>query len=188
MILKILNGLARPESITTRQEASIGANLRGFETLATSLLAVAVVGYVVLLVLNIWRLIAYRADMMRDFKDPLRAFGFFTLVAGTNVIAAAFAGNGEALVAMVLLAISLPLWIILGYALPWAAIVQNKHRPMLARAHGSWFVWAVASQSVAVVAADLQPLTPAWMMCSQRLVSCAGQSDCSSTPPAESSY
>ena len=28
---------------------------------------------------------------------------------------------------------------------------------MLDRAHGSWFIWAVASQSVAVVAADLQP-------------------------------
>ncbi|MGO1841810.1 MAG: tellurite resistance/C4-dicarboxylate transporter family protein, partial [Canibacter sp.] len=139
---------------------SVGAHLRNYETLATILLTLAIIGYVVLIVLNVWRFVSHRTAMATDFTNPLRAFGFFTFVAATNVIAAALVGNGQVLIACVLLVVSLPVWIVLGYAIPWVAVLRNEHRPMLDRAHGSWFIWAVASQSVAVVAADLQPFVP----------------------------
>ena len=65
---------------------SIGLNLSGFRLLSIALLVVCIVSYVVLVVLNAWRFVGHRPAMIDDFRDPKRAFGFFTFVAGTNVL------------------------------------------------------------------------------------------------------
>ena len=65
---------------------SIGLNLSGFRALSIALLVVCIVSYVVLVVLNLWRFVGHRPAMIDDFRDPKRAFGFFTFVAGTNVL------------------------------------------------------------------------------------------------------
>jgi tellurite resistance protein TehA-like permease len=46
----------------------------------------------------------------------------------------------------------------LGYAIPWSLVLGRAKRPVLAAANGTWFIWAVASQSVAVLAATLEPI------------------------------
>jgi tellurite resistance protein TehA-like permease len=43
---------------------------------------------------------------------------------------------------------------------PWTAVLGSTTRPVVAFANGTWFVWVVASQSIAVAAASLQPDTP----------------------------
>lgn len=139
---------------------SIGAQLTGRAALASVLFVVALVFYVVLLVLNVWRLIAHRRQMSDDFHDPARAFGFFTFIAATNVIAAMLVGTGLAVPAAVLLAVAVLAWLVLGYVIPWTAVLGNPRRPMLDRANGTWFIWVVASQSIAVVAAGLEPHYP----------------------------
>jgi hypothetical protein len=48
-------------------------------------------------------------------------------------------------------------WLILGYVVPWTAALGHRHRPVLQDANGTWFIWVVATQSVAVLAAVLQP-------------------------------
>ncbi|MGN6272053.1 MAG: tellurite resistance/C4-dicarboxylate transporter family protein [Protaetiibacter sp.] len=139
---------------------SIGAQLTGHAALASVLFWIALVFYLVLVALNVWRFAAYRRQMSDDFHDPARAFGFFTFIAATNVIAAMLLGVGLALAAFVLLGIATLAWVVLGYVIPWTAVLGNPRRPMLDRANGTWFIWVVASQSIAVVAAGLEPLSP----------------------------
>ena len=51
----------------------------------------------------------------------------------------------------------------LGYVVPWTAVLGQRRRdPCVATANGTWFIWVVASQSVAIAAARLEPSsTPA---------------------------
>lgn len=139
---------------------SIGASQRGWDWLSRALLVVAGVGLVVLLVLNAWRFVAYRDALNRDLHDSAKAFLMFTFVAAVNVFASALAGFGAFGAATVLLVIGAVSWLVLGYSIPWAAVLGRSERPVTAAANGTWFIWVVASQSVAVMAATLEPQLP----------------------------
>jgi tellurite resistance protein TehA-like permease len=65
------------------------------------------------------------------------------------------AGHGH--IALGLLAVGWLAWIPLGYVVPWMVVLGRVDRPVIAEANGTWFIWAVASQSVAVLAATLEP-------------------------------
>lgn len=137
---------------------SLGLELLGLSTVSRVLWVIAAAAYLVLIGLNGWRLAAARLEMGRDLRDPRRGFGFFTFVAATNVLAARCAAAGWYLPAKVLFVIGLTAWLVLGYLIPWIAVLGRTERPVVASANGSWFVWVVASQSVAVVAATLEPV------------------------------
>src|SRR5699024_9154031 len=49
-------------------------------------------------------------------------------------------------------------WLVLGYVIPWTAVLSNDERPIVVNANGTWFIWVVASQSVAVSAASIEPV------------------------------
>ncbi len=66
----------------------------GFEVISAILFVVCATAFVVLVLLTGWRLHAYRASVVDDFADPRRAFGFFTFVAGTNVLGVRLAAQG----------------------------------------------------------------------------------------------
>src|SRR5699024_7155857 len=87
-----------------------------------------------------------------------RAFGFFTLIAGTNVLGVRLATDGHHEITAVLLAVSALAWLVLGYVVPWSAVLSTRTRPVVAKANGTWFIWVVASQSVAVAAATIEPV------------------------------
>lgn len=135
---------------------SLGLKLIDHELLSTILFAICGVAYVVLCGLNVWRFLGFRHAMVADFRAPKRAFGFFTFVAGTNVLGARAAAEGWYTVTVWLLVISSAVWLVLGYALPWSAVLSQAHRPVVALANGTWFIWVVASQSIAVSAASLE--------------------------------
>lgn len=137
---------------------SVGMQLRGFEVLSRVLLGICAVAFVVLVVLTGWRLLAYRSAIVGDFMDPSRAFGFFTLVAGTNVLGVRLSGMGWHTACAVLLLVSCALWVVLGYVIPWTAVLSRDERPVVATANGTWFIWVVASQSVAAASATLEPI------------------------------
>lgn len=121
------------------------------------LLWLAGIGYVVLVVAYGWRLIGYWPAVRTDFADPARAFGFFTFVAATNVLGTRIAIDKHRLPALVLLAAGSLAWLVLGYVVPWTAVLGHARRPVLQHANGTWFIWVVASQSIAVLAAALEP-------------------------------
>src|SRR5699024_1641037 len=60
------------------------------------------------------------------------------------------------------LAVTLSAWLIFGYVIPWTAVLGKSERPVIRHANGTWFIWVVASQSVAVAAATIQPMYPKW--------------------------
>ncbi|MEO7071342.1 MAG: tellurite resistance/C4-dicarboxylate transporter family protein, partial [Nostocoides sp.] len=137
---------------------SVALQLEGFTVLSRILLFVCITSFVVLLALTVWRIVAYRSALIGDLTDPRRGFGFFTFVAGTNVLGVrlGLAGFGNA--TAVLLVLAGLAWAALGYVVPWTAILGHRERPVLAAANGTWFIWAVASQSVAVAAATIEPI------------------------------
>src|SRR5680860_363892 len=137
---------------------SVGMKLEGFEILSTLLLAVCAASFVVLLGLTLWRFVAYRSAINDDFMDPRRAFGFFTFVAGTNVLGVRLGMDGHYTATATLLLLSGLVWLALGYIVPWTAVLGHEERPVVTTANGTWFIWVVASQSVAVAAATIEPV------------------------------
>ena len=134
---------------------SVGLNLIGQTWLSMALLVIAIAAFLLLVVLTAWRLIAYRSEVVSDFQDARRAFGFFTLIAGTNVVGVRLAMAGHPRLTAGLLAVAALLWFVLGYVIPWTAVLGPHPRPIIAAANGTWFIWVVASQSVAISAATL---------------------------------
>ncbi|MGN6612247.1 MAG: tellurite resistance/C4-dicarboxylate transporter family protein [Angustibacter sp.] len=136
---------------------STGLWLQGHRTWSGVFLAATAVAWVALTVLSLGRLLWFRRAVADDFADPRRAFGFFTLVAGTDVLAARLGLDGRYGLTAVLLSVAGALWLVLGYVVPWTAVLGHSTRPVVATANGTWFIWVVASQSVAVAAAGLEP-------------------------------
>lgn len=127
---------------------------------AAALFVVAAVSYGLLVVGTVWRVVAFPAAVRADIADPRRGFGFLTLVAATNVLGTLLAGTGHRDLAVALLAVGVAGWLTPGYAVPLAVLLNREVRPVVA-ANGTWFLWIVAVQSVAVVAATIEPATRA---------------------------
>ncbi|QDZ16793.1 tellurite resistance protein permease [Humibacter ginsenosidimutans] len=139
---------------------SVGLHAEGFLVASEALLVIAAIAYLLLVVLNVWRIVAYPREVVHDFRSPQVAFFFYTFVAGTNVLGTRLAVDGDTLPAAVLLGLSCLVWLVLGYAVPWAVILDRRGKETLSGMNGAWFVWAVACQSVAVLSATLEPELP----------------------------
>ncbi|WP_272937708.1 tellurite resistance/C4-dicarboxylate transporter family protein [Mycolicibacter senuensis] len=124
--------------------------------LSVPLLWVTVASYLVLVTVSAARLIAFRHEFRADLSDSGRAFGLFTFVSATNVLGARLVIDEHVHVAVGLLLVSTLAWLVLGYLIPWTAVLGTSERPVVRRANGTWFIWVVASQSVAVLAAVLE--------------------------------
>jgi tellurite resistance protein TehA-like permease len=139
---------------------SRAVQLDGLGWLPGILLGAAIAAYLLLAVIYAWRLAVYGRAVRADAADPRRAFGFFTLAAGSDVLAAGLAADGHIVAAAVLLAIGGISWAALSYGLPMALVAGNVSRPALAGANGTWFLWAVATQSLAVGLTSLPSPVP----------------------------
>ncbi|WEV78052.1 tellurite resistance/C4-dicarboxylate transporter family protein [Janibacter cremeus] len=135
---------------------SIGMDQQGFVLASRVLLVIALVAWVLLLLALGTRCVLYRERVIADLHDPVVAFGFFTVVAGTDVLAVRLVNQyWQASAAM--LAFAAVVGLFLGYGVPWAAALGRAERPVLQHVNGTWFIWVVASQSVATAAASIEP-------------------------------
>jgi tellurite resistance protein TehA-like permease len=137
---------------------SIGMFLNGYHALSTILATLAVCFYLILIALTVLRLAAYRTALLEDFSDPRRGFGFFTIIAATNVLGVRLGMDEHHTAAAILLVFAGVLWLGLGYVVPWTAVLGTPERPVVAAANGTWFIWVVASQSIAASSASLEPV------------------------------
>lgn len=139
---------------------SIAVHEAGASRLALIPLGIAAVAYGVLVVLFVARWFRHGDRLRADARNPETAFAFFTIVAGTDVVAVGLHQHGWGTVATGLLALAAAIWLVLGYVLPWQVLMTRDGEPILARTNGSWFIWSVASQSLAVGLSGLHPATP----------------------------
>lgn len=127
------------------------------------LLLVAVAGYLGLVVVSGWRLLLWPRHMLADVVSP-RGFAFLTFVAASNVLATRLALGDWRWPAVVLLAVGATAWLVLGYGVPLGLIADPRRHPSLDQVNGTWFVWVVGTQSVAVAAATLAPVGPTTLL------------------------
>ncbi|MGE5287577.1 MAG: tellurite resistance/C4-dicarboxylate transporter family protein [Micromonosporaceae bacterium] len=137
--------------------ASRAMTLEGANHLSGVLLGTGIVAYVVLVAAYAWRLAGYRRELLADASNPGRAFAFFTFAAGSNVLAARLAGDGHTPAAASLLVIGGAAWLLLSYGIPLLLVSRHGPTPALGGANGTWFVWVVGTQSVAVAVTSLPP-------------------------------
>jgi tellurite resistance protein TehA-like permease len=136
---------------------SVAVNNHGLTGLSEALLWLALAALLALLLANTWRLLAFPDRVRADLEDPARSFGFFTVVAAVDVVGTRLVVAGHRTTAVVLLCAGLVGWVVLGYAIPWLATLGERRRSPIESANGTWFIWVVATQSVAVLAATLEP-------------------------------
>jgi tellurite resistance protein TehA-like permease len=134
--------------------------LEGLDGLSGVLLAIGIVAYVLLAAGYGWRLAGYRREFLADAADPRRAFAFFTFVAASDVLAARLGADGHTVAAAVLLAAGGAGWLLLSYTVPLLLAGRPSLAPALAGANGTWFIWVVGTQSIAVAATSLSSPVP----------------------------
>lgn len=139
---------------------STGLALFGRQVLSDVLLVVAVLAFVVLVAAYAWRAVVFPGRLLADARDPGRAFGYFSLVAAPNVLANRLALDGHLLATAALAAASVPVWLVLTYAVPGSMMVGHRKQPVLSRTNGSWFMWVVGTQSLAGVTAAIAAAEP----------------------------
>ena len=133
---------------------SAGANALHLPWISLPLLPLAAVGYLILCIVTVWRLISYPARVFADASQETRAFGFFTFVAGGNVLAVRLSTAGLEVPALILMAVSAAAWVLFTYGLvARLAVVTGK--PGLGAASGGWLLWVVGTQSVGAAAAAI---------------------------------
>ncbi|GAA3928302.1 tellurite resistance/C4-dicarboxylate transporter family protein [Microbacterium soli] len=140
---------------------SIGLHTTGIRSLSVALMWITAVLYAGLWVLYVWRAIFHWHRVVDDLRDPENAFGYFTVVAATDVLGVRLAQDGFEFAAGSLFLFATLIWFVFGYVLPWQVLMTRDGRSILRHANGSWFVWAVASQSLAIGMARLSPTVDA---------------------------
>lgn len=138
---------------------SIACRLLGYPTVADVLLVTTMAGFVVLLIAYAARAIRFPRRFAASLRAPSSAVAYFTVVAGTNVLATALLAHDLWIISLILGVAALLLWLVLTYGL-FSLIVLAGHRPLLREITGVWLVWVVGTQSVAVLATVLAPRLP----------------------------
>jgi tellurite resistance protein TehA-like permease len=142
---------------------SIATDLLGYALLSEVILGFAVAGFVGLLAAYLARFVFFLPFVRQSAADPTTAMAYFTVVAGTDVLATRFVLAGHPLVAFGLGCGAALIWVGLTYGLP-GSIVAGARRPVLREINGTWLLWVVATQSLSIVAAAVAPSAPAtWL-------------------------
>jgi tellurite resistance protein TehA-like permease len=142
---------------------SIGTDLLGDHLLSRVVLGVTIAAFAGLVIAYAVRFARFGAFVRQSASDPTTAMAYFTVVAGTDVLAVRLVLAGHPLVAFALGAAAAVVWLGLTYALPWS-IVAAARRPVLGEINGTWLVWVVATQSLSIVAAAVTPSAPgSWL-------------------------
>ena len=140
---------------------SIAAELRQMHWLALGLLVLNVLFYAVLWTATIVRAIRFRDRLLADVLDHNRSVGFFTAVAGTNVLGSQFVVVYELpAVALVLWIGGIALWACVTYTVLTVLTVKQEKPPLAQGINGGWLLAVVAAQSVAVLGALLAASFP----------------------------
>ena len=139
---------------------STGTFLLGPSWLSRALLVVASAGLVVLSVALVIRLVLFRPSVAADVHAPERVFGFFTITAGLDVLGVRLSYAGHPLATAILAGLAAAVWLVLTYGVPASLLLTRPHDSVLGGVNGTWLLWVVSTQSLAVTASVLVPAWP----------------------------
>ncbi|KUN87800.1 hypothetical protein AQJ66_09230 [Streptomyces bungoensis] len=125
----------------------------GAATASAVLAVIAAAGYALLWVAYVWRAAWRPRRLLADLAGP-RGFSFLTLVAASEVLASRALTARLHGVAVALIAVGAAGWLLLGYGVP-LLLIRSGDPLSLRQVNGTWFIWAVGTQSVAVATASL---------------------------------
>ena len=142
---------------------SIACDLLGMDFLAFPLFYLNQFCYAVLWLLFLARLFRHFPRVLADLSNHNAGAGFFTLVAGTNVLGSQFAIlNADGQTATILWILGFILWLVLIYAF-FAVMTLKEEKPPLEKGiNGAWLVAVVSTQSLAVLGALIASRFGAW--------------------------
>lgn len=140
---------------------AIANDFVGFPLLAYGLTYLNITAYAILWTLTIVRIVRYGPEFLADLVDHNRSVGYFTVIAGTNVLGSQIVIVFDAVTpAKALLYIGIVLWITLTYSI-FTALTVKEIKPTLDKGiNGGWLVAVVATQSVAILATILSDTFP----------------------------
>ena len=139
---------------------STGTFLLGPSWLSRALLAAASIGLVVLSAALVLRLAMFRSSVAADIQAPERVFGFFTIVAGIDVLGTRLGVAGHPLATAILAGLAAVIWLVLTYGVPASLLLARERDSVLGGVNGSWLLWVVSTQSLSVTASALVPVWP----------------------------
>jgi tellurite resistance protein TehA-like permease len=142
---------------------SIACHLLQMDFLAFPLFYLNQFFYVVLWAFTLARLFRHFPRVLADLSNHSAGAGFFTLVAGTNVLGSQFVLlQVDRQTALILWILALILWLVLIYSF-FAVMTLKEEKPPLEKGiNGAWLVVVVSTQSLAVTGALIAPLFGAW--------------------------
>jgi len=85
-----------------------------------------------------------------------RAFNSFAFVAACDVLGSRLAEDGHHAPAAALAATALVAWLGLTWLVPGRLAARTRRRPAITDVSGSWYLWTVGTQSLAIAAVFLQ--------------------------------
>ncbi len=137
---------------------SIASNLFGFELIAWVLFYINVVAYGILWIMFLVRLTVYFQKIVDDISSHQRGPGFFTMIAGTNVLGSQFVIVAKnALGGIILWYLGLVLWIIVTYSF-FTLIFLKETKPTVEKGiSGAWLIIIVSTQSVSILGTMIAP-------------------------------
>lgn len=137
---------------------STGCYLFKLKDLAFILFAVNILAYFSLCLLYAIRAIVFQSRFTEDWSSHKRAFGFFTVIAATNVLGTQINllfHNWQ--LAEVLFWIGLVLWLVTTYGI-FVLLIVKKDKPSIETGiNGGWLVSVVATESICVLGCQINP-------------------------------
>jgi len=130
----------------------------GLEIAAELLIYLNIFIYIILLSLNVIRLLLNTDEFLRDMSDHGKGPGFFTLIAGTEVLGTQLVViKGLMVWGFLFWSIAFLLWIILMYTF-FTLIIVKKVKPLIDESvNGGWLLVVVSTQSIAVLGTLIAP-------------------------------
>ncbi|MDR8390748.1 tellurite resistance/C4-dicarboxylate transporter family protein [Aliifodinibius sp. S!AR15-10] len=139
---------------------SIAAHLLGFFTIANSLFVLNNFFYFFLLICLLLRLYYCLPEFKEDLFDHLKGPGFFTVIAGTNILGSQYyLFTDHIVISTSLWGLGTLLWLVISYTF-FTAITVKEVPPNLEKGiSGAWLIAIVATQSVAILGTYLASTT-----------------------------
>ncbi len=133
---------------------SVALRQAGSPLLSAALLWVASAAFIVLVVASLWRAAWFPADVRDDLTRPDRVFSCFAVGAAASVLAARLADRGHHDVVAALTAFTVLAWAAACCAAIAFLVGRSGTRRAIADVNGTWQLWVVGTQSVAIAAAS----------------------------------